>query len=151
MRETTLEGLVADLVAVRHAGGYRFKVQERVLRQFAEHCRREGYPDGSITKEDVLCQPPSANSFPGGGRWLAREEGASPRPRPAPGGATRSGESGERQTCGLCKCAASVSRANLLRPAALRVMWRYRIAERVRAVKSRRLRGSLRSALTGRS
>lgn len=51
MHETTLEGLVADLVAVRHAGGYRFKVQERVLRQFAEHCRREGYPDGSITKE----------------------------------------------------------------------------------------------------
>src|ERR1035438_6419067 len=53
MRETTLEGLVADLVALRHAGGYRFKVQERVLRQFAEHCRREGYPDGSITKEAV--------------------------------------------------------------------------------------------------
>jgi hypothetical protein len=51
MRETTLEGLVADLVAVRHAGGYRFKVQTRVLRQFAEHCWREGYPDGSITKE----------------------------------------------------------------------------------------------------
>jgi integrase/recombinase XerD len=51
MRENTLPGLVADLVALRHAGGYRFKVQERVLRQFAEHCRREGYPDGSITKE----------------------------------------------------------------------------------------------------
>ena len=51
MRETTLPGLVADLVALRHAGGYRFKIQERVLRQFAEHCRREGYPDGSITKE----------------------------------------------------------------------------------------------------
>ena len=51
MRETTLEGLVADLIAVRHAGGYRFKVQKRVLRQFAEHCRSEGYPDGSITKE----------------------------------------------------------------------------------------------------
>jgi integrase/recombinase XerD len=51
MREITLEGLVADLVASRHAGGYRFKVPERVLRQFTEHCRREGYPDGSITKE----------------------------------------------------------------------------------------------------
>ena len=51
MHESTLEGLVADLVAVRHAGGYRFKVQERVLRQFVDHCRREGYPDGSITKE----------------------------------------------------------------------------------------------------
>ena len=51
MHESTLEGLVADLVAVRRAGGYRFKVQERVLRQFAGHCRREGYSDGSITKE----------------------------------------------------------------------------------------------------
>src|SRR5207247_1230482 len=49
--EATLPGLVAELAASRHAGGYRFKVQERVLRQFAGHCRREGYPDGSITKE----------------------------------------------------------------------------------------------------
>jgi hypothetical protein len=51
MCEATLPGLVADLVAVRHAGGYRFKVPERVLRQFVDHCRREGYPDGSITKK----------------------------------------------------------------------------------------------------
>jgi integrase/recombinase XerD len=51
MLESTLEGLIADLVAVRRAGGYRFKVPERVLRQFVGHCRREGYPDGSITKE----------------------------------------------------------------------------------------------------
>jgi integrase/recombinase XerD len=51
MSETTLSDLIADLVALRHAGGYRFKVQERVLHQFADHCRREGYPDGSITKE----------------------------------------------------------------------------------------------------
>ena len=50
---TTLPGLVADLVASRHAGGYRFKVPERVLRQFVEHCRRQGYPDGSITQEVV--------------------------------------------------------------------------------------------------
>jgi integrase/recombinase XerD len=49
--EMTLPDLVADLVALRHTGGHRFKVQERVLRQFADHCRREGYPDGSITKE----------------------------------------------------------------------------------------------------
>jgi integrase/recombinase XerD len=49
--ESTLPGLVAGLVAERHAGGYRFTVQQRVLRQFTEHCRREGYPDGSITKE----------------------------------------------------------------------------------------------------
>jgi hypothetical protein len=53
MSEATLPDLVADLVGVRHAGGYRFKVQERVLRQFADHCRREGYPEGSITKEAV--------------------------------------------------------------------------------------------------
>ena len=51
MPEATLPGLVADLVALRHAGGYKFKVPERVLRQFAQHCEREGYPDGSITKE----------------------------------------------------------------------------------------------------
>lgn len=51
--EVTLPDLIADLVAVRHAGGYRFKVQQRVLRQFADHCRQQGYPDGSITKEAV--------------------------------------------------------------------------------------------------
>jgi len=51
--ETTLSDLVANLVGVRHAGGYRFTVQERVLRQFADHCRREGYANGSITKEAV--------------------------------------------------------------------------------------------------
>jgi integrase len=49
----TLPGLVAELVAVRHAGGYRFNIPERVLHQFADHCRREGYSDGSITKEAV--------------------------------------------------------------------------------------------------
>jgi integrase/recombinase XerD len=53
MPEVTLSDLVADLVGLRHAGRYRFKVQERVLRQFADHCRREGYPDGSITKEAI--------------------------------------------------------------------------------------------------
>ena len=50
MPETTLQDLVDGLAATRHAGGYRFKVQERVLRQFAGYCRREGYPDGSITQ-----------------------------------------------------------------------------------------------------
>lgn len=54
MAETmTLPDLVDDLVAVRHAGGYTFKIPERVLRQFVDHCRREGYPDGSITKEAI--------------------------------------------------------------------------------------------------
>jgi integrase/recombinase XerD len=53
MPELTLPGLVADLVALRRAGGYRFTVQEGVLRQFVDHCQREGYPDGSITKEAV--------------------------------------------------------------------------------------------------
>ena len=47
----TLPELVADLVSLRHTGGYRFKVPERILRQFAEHCQREAYADGSITKE----------------------------------------------------------------------------------------------------
>ena len=51
--EATLPDLVADLVALRHFGGYRFTVQERILRQFADHCRREGYPDGTIIKEAV--------------------------------------------------------------------------------------------------
>ena len=50
---TSLPDLIADLVALRHAGGYRFTVPERVLRQFVDHCRREGYPDGSILKEAV--------------------------------------------------------------------------------------------------
>jgi integrase/recombinase XerD len=53
MPETTLPDLIADLVATRHAGGYRFKIQQRILRQFADHCRREGYPDGSITEEAI--------------------------------------------------------------------------------------------------
>ena len=51
--EATLQDLVADLVALRHAGGYRFTVQQRVLRQFVDHCQQQGYPDGSITKEAV--------------------------------------------------------------------------------------------------
>jgi integrase/recombinase XerD len=51
--EATLPDLVADLVALRHAGGYSFKIQQRVLRQFADHCRQQGYPDASITKEAV--------------------------------------------------------------------------------------------------
>lgn len=51
MPEMTLSGLAAELVAIRHASGYRFMVPERVLRQFVDCCQREGYPDGSITKE----------------------------------------------------------------------------------------------------
>ena len=51
--EPTLQDLVGELAASRRAGGYRFKVPERVLRQFAGHCAREGYPDGSITQEAV--------------------------------------------------------------------------------------------------
>jgi integrase/recombinase XerD len=51
--DTTLQDLVDGLAASRHAGGYRFKVPERVLRQFAGYCQREGYPDGSITREAV--------------------------------------------------------------------------------------------------
>jgi len=51
--EPTLPELAAELVALRHAGGYRFKVPARVLRQFIEHCRQHAYSDGSITKEAV--------------------------------------------------------------------------------------------------
>src|SRR5208283_2066903 len=49
----TLDGLIDTLVAARHAGGYRYDFPERVLRQFAGHCRREGYAGGSIVKEAV--------------------------------------------------------------------------------------------------
>src|SRR5260370_13182246 len=49
----TVAGLAGRPGGVARRRGYRFKVQERVLRQFADHCRREGYPDGSITKEAV--------------------------------------------------------------------------------------------------
>src|SRR5258707_10464406 len=62
--DTTLPGLVAELVASRHAGGYRVQVQERVLRQFARHCRRAGHPDGANTKKTgggfLLGGPPRA-------------------------------------------------------------------------------------------
>lgn len=50
---STLPELVAELVALRHAGGYRFKVPQRVLRQFVDHCRQQGYPSASISKEAV--------------------------------------------------------------------------------------------------
>lgn len=50
---STLSELVAELVALRHTGGYRFKVPARVLRQFVEHSTQQGYPDGAITKEAV--------------------------------------------------------------------------------------------------
>ena len=53
MSAETLGGLIGTLVAARHAGGYRYDFPERVLRQFAGHCRREGYADGSIVREAV--------------------------------------------------------------------------------------------------
>ena len=53
MSAPTLGDLIDTLVAARHAGGYRYNLPERVLRQFAGHCRREGYADGSIVKEAV--------------------------------------------------------------------------------------------------
>ena len=46
MSAATLPGLIGTLVAARHAGGYRYDFPERVLRQFAGHCRQEGYADG---------------------------------------------------------------------------------------------------------
>jgi integrase/recombinase XerD len=49
----TLGELVDMLVAARRAGGFRYEHQARVLAQFVEHCRREGYADGSIIQEAV--------------------------------------------------------------------------------------------------
>ena len=51
MSALTLRDLVDTLVAARRAGGFRYDGQARVLGQFAEHCRREGYADGSIIQE----------------------------------------------------------------------------------------------------
>ena len=53
MSAPTLSDLIDTLVAARRAGGFRYDSQERVLRQFAEHSRRDGYPDGSIIQEAV--------------------------------------------------------------------------------------------------
>lgn len=53
MNAPTLPDLIEALVAVRHAGGFRYNSQERVLRQFAEHFRQQGYPDGAIIQEAV--------------------------------------------------------------------------------------------------
>ena len=53
MSAATLGSLIGTLVAARRAGGYRYHFPERVLRQFAGHCRQEGYADGSIVKEAV--------------------------------------------------------------------------------------------------
>jgi integrase len=49
----TLDEVIDILVAARRAGGFRYEHQARVLAQFAEHCRREGYADGSIIQEAV--------------------------------------------------------------------------------------------------
>ena len=53
MTALTLGELVDVLVAARRAGGFRYEHQARVLAQFAEHCRRDGYADGSIVQEAV--------------------------------------------------------------------------------------------------
>jgi integrase len=53
MNAPTLSDLIDTLLAARRAGGFRYDSQERVLRQFAEHSRRDGYPDGSIIQEAV--------------------------------------------------------------------------------------------------
>ncbi|MCA1693368.1 MAG: tyrosine-type recombinase/integrase [Actinobacteria bacterium] len=53
MNALTLNELIETLVAARRAGGFRYERQARVLAQFAEHCSREGYADGSIIQEAV--------------------------------------------------------------------------------------------------
>jgi len=49
----TLPDLIDSLIAVRHAGGFGYKYQERVLHQFAEYVAQQGYPDGAIIQEAV--------------------------------------------------------------------------------------------------
>jgi len=53
MNALTLSDLIDTLLAARRAGGFRYDSQERVLRQFVEHSRRDGYADGSIIQEAV--------------------------------------------------------------------------------------------------
>lgn len=53
MTALTLGELIDTLIAARRAGGFRYQGQARVLGQFARHCRREGYADGSIIQEAV--------------------------------------------------------------------------------------------------
>ena len=53
MTALTLAELIDTLVAARRAGGFRYEHQARVLGQFVEHCRRDGYADGSIIQEAV--------------------------------------------------------------------------------------------------
>ncbi len=53
MNAPTLSDLIDTLLAARRAGGFRYDSQERVLRQFAEHSRRDGYADGSIIQQAV--------------------------------------------------------------------------------------------------
>ena len=53
MSALTLEELIDILVAARRAGGFRYERQARVLAQFVNHCRREGYAYGSIIQEAV--------------------------------------------------------------------------------------------------
>jgi integrase len=53
MSALTLNELIDTLVAARRAGGFRYDGQARVLAQFAEYCRWEGYADGSIIQEAV--------------------------------------------------------------------------------------------------
>lgn len=52
-RALTLGELVDTLVAACSAGAFRYERQARVLAQFVEHCRQEGYADGSIIQEAV--------------------------------------------------------------------------------------------------
>jgi integrase/recombinase XerD len=53
LNASTLVDLIDTLVTARRAGGFRYNGQQRVLRQFAEHSRRQGYADGSIIQEAV--------------------------------------------------------------------------------------------------
>lgn len=53
MDRLTVDEAVAQMVAEKRSAGFSWEVPERVLRQFAEHCRRNGATSAALTKELV--------------------------------------------------------------------------------------------------
>ena len=53
MTRLIIDEAVAQMVAEKRSAGYSWEVPERVLRQFAEHCRRSGVTSAALAKEVV--------------------------------------------------------------------------------------------------
>ena len=53
MTRLTVDEAVGQMVAEKRSAGFSWEVPERVLRQFAEHCRRNGATSAALTKEVV--------------------------------------------------------------------------------------------------